>query len=295
MRLLFRERPVQRRRRRRGQVSATPRRRARVPLVPGELPARRISSAASAGRRWPSEGSPPDPVRILRGPGPVARPVLQRLRRHARRGRYRDTSAARRTGGERPGRARGSMAVAGAARPPPGSARAPLPRAPRPRWSGRTRRERKAEPAAPVARGPRSRGARRPARRLVVDTVFVLSARPSCSAVAGMVGRRPRGAVRRSFLPVLASAILVPLRSSGAALPRLLLEREGGRRARSSWNCGVETEDGVSPLPLGARSCASSATSSPREPRGRLPGGRLRGSGLHDRVAGTRVVKGARR
>jgi uncharacterized RDD family membrane protein YckC len=159
------------------------------------------------------------------------------------------------------------------------------------------RHERRAEPV-----GRRSEPAE-PARRLAafaVDTVFVLSGQAALLAPVGWywwAREAPPAPSEVPFLPVLASATLVPLALLLGALYHVYFwSVKGATPGKELLELRVETEDGASPLPLGRAAlrvfgyllCAAS-----------LGVGFLMvafgGSGLHDRIAGTRVVRGARR
>jgi len=142
-----------------------------------------------------------------------------------------------------------------------------------------------------------------PAGRLaafVVDTVFVLSGQAVMLAPVGWywwAREAPRSPSDVSCLPVFASAILVPLALLLGALYHVYFWTvKGATPGKELLDLRVETEDGVSPLPLGRAilrvfgyllSAASLGVGFLMVAFG--------GSGLHDRVAGTRVVKGARR
>jgi uncharacterized RDD family membrane protein YckC len=196
-------------------------------------------------------------------------------------------------------RAAGSMAVAAERQAAPRRARAPLPEGvPAAAVERSHPRERKAEPAARRLPEPAE-----PAGRLaafVVDTVFVLSGQAVMLAPVGWywwAREAPRSPSDVSFLPVFASAILVPLALLLGALYHVYFWTvKGATPGKELLDVRVETEDGVSPLPLGRAilrvfgyllSAASLGVGFLMVAFG--------GSGLHDRVAGTRVVKGARR
>jgi uncharacterized RDD family membrane protein YckC len=134
----------------------------------------------------------------------------------------------------------------------------------------------------------------------VVDGVFVLSGQAILLAPVGWywwAREAPRTPADVSFLPVLASAVLVPLALLLGALYHVYFwSVKGATPGKELLNLRVETEDGVSPLPLGRAALRVfgyllSAAS--------LGVGFLmvafQGSGLHDRIASTRVVKGTRR
>jgi uncharacterized RDD family membrane protein YckC len=192
-------------------------------------------------------------------------------------------------------RAAGSMAVApdrqASARRAPAAEAAPVASAERSQP-----RDRRAEPAR------RASEAAEPASRLaafVVDTVFVLSGQAVLLAPVGWywwAREAPRAPSDVSFLPVFASATLVPLALLLGALYHVYFwSVKGATPGKELLGLRVETEDGLSPLPLGRASLRVfgyllSAAS--------LGVGFLMvpfGGGLHDRIAGTRVVKGSRR
>jgi uncharacterized RDD family membrane protein YckC len=134
----------------------------------------------------------------------------------------------------------------------------------------------------------------------VVDGVFVLSGQAILLAPVGWywwTREAPRTPSDVSFLPVLASATLVPLALLLGALYHVYFwSVKGATPGKELLDLRVETEDGTSPLPLGRAALRVfgyllSAAS--------LGIGFLMvafsGSGLHDRVSSTRVVKGTRR
>jgi uncharacterized RDD family membrane protein YckC len=164
-------------------------------------------------------------------------------------------------------------------------------------------RERRADP---LPRAPRSPEPGRPAEfasrlaAFVVDTVFVVSGQAVMLAPLGWYWwsrEAPRTPAEVAFLPVLASATLVPLAFLlGAIYHVYFWSVKGATPGKELLDLRVETEDGVSPLPLGRAALRAfgyvlSAAS--------LGIGFLMvafgGSGLHDRIAGTRVVAGTRR
>jgi uncharacterized RDD family membrane protein YckC len=198
-----------------------------------------------------------------------------------------------------PPRAAGSMAMAPDREATPQSPPAPPPAvAPAPRVERRVTRDRRAEPAvraAPEAADFASRLA-----AFVVDAVFVVSGQAILLAPVVWYWwsrEAPRVPSDVSFLPVLASAILVPLALLLGALYHVYFwSVKGATPGKELLDLRVETEDGRSPLPLGRAGarvfgyllCAASLGI------GFLMVAFSR-SGLHDRVARTRVVKGARR
>jgi uncharacterized RDD family membrane protein YckC len=157
---------------------------------------------------------------------------------------------------------------------------------------------RRADRAAPPAAEPADF-----ARRLaafVVDAVFVLSGQVILLAPAGWywwAREAPRTPSDVSFLPVLASATLVPLALLLGALYHVYFwSVKGATPGKELLDLRVETEEGVSPLPLGraALRVFGYLLSAASLGVGFLMVA-LQGSGLHDRVASTRVVKGTRR
>jgi len=200
-----------------------------------------------------------------------------------------------------PPRAAGSMAMAPDRQASPQRAPASPPREAAPAA--------RAEPAPPERRADaaaRPRAAAEPAdvasrlAAFVVDAVFVLSGQVVLLAPVGWywwAREAPRTPADVSFLPVLASATLVPLALLLGALYHVYFwSVKGATPGKELLDLRVETEDGSSPIPLGRATLRLfgyflSAAS--------LGVGFLMvafgGSGLHDRVAGTRVVKGARR
>jgi uncharacterized RDD family membrane protein YckC len=197
-----------------------------------------------------------------------------------------------------PPRAAGSMAMAPEPQAPPQAAEPRRQAAPAARVERPVSPERRAEPAARRALEPAGFGSRLAA--FAVDTVFVLSGQAVMLAPVGWywwTREAPRTTADVSFLPVLASAILVPLALLLGALYHVYFwSVKGATPGKELLDLRVETEGGASPLPLGCAalrvfgyllSAASLGIGFLMVARG--------GSGLHDRIAGTRVVKGARR
>ncbi|HSD28390.1 MAG TPA: FHA domain-containing protein [Vicinamibacteria bacterium] len=162
----------------------------------------------------------------------------------------------------------------------------------------RAERDRRAERPAPLPPEPADFASRLAA--FVVDAVFVLSGQVILVAPAGWywwVREAPRTPSEVSFLPVLASATLVPLAFLLGALYHVYFwSVKGATPGKELLDLRVETEEGVSPLPLGRAALRVfgyllSAAS--------LGIGFLmvafQGSGLHDRISSTRVMKGTRR
>jgi uncharacterized RDD family membrane protein YckC len=214
-------------------------------------------------------------------------------------------------------RAAGSMAIAPereAAIATPQAA--PAAAAPKERVERRVVPERRAERdrrSDGERRAEQERGADRPAHpaadpadfasrlaAFVVDGIFVLSGQAVLLAPAAWywwAREAPRTPSDVSFLPVLASATLVPLALLLGALYHVYFwSVKGATPGKELLDLRVETEEGVSPLPL-ARAALRvfgyllSAAS--------LGIGFLmvafQGSGLHDRISSTRVMKGTRR
>jgi uncharacterized RDD family membrane protein YckC len=134
----------------------------------------------------------------------------------------------------------------------------------------------------------------------VVDAVFVLSGQAVMLAPVGWywwAREAPRTPGEVSFLPVFASATLVPLALLLGALYHVYFwSVKGATPGKELLDLRVETEDGTSPIPLGRAalrvfgyllSVASLGVGFLMIAFG--------GGGLHDRVSGTRVVKGAGR
>jgi uncharacterized RDD family membrane protein YckC len=178
---------------------------------------------------------------------------------------------------------------------PPAS---PLVAAPAARVERRVARDRRAEPAARPAPQPADFASRLAA--FAVDGVFVASGQAILLAPVVWYWwsrETPRVPADVSFLPVFASALLVLLALLLGALSHVYFwSVKGATPGKELLDLRVETEDGRSPLPLdraGARlfgyllSAASLGV-------GFLMVAFSR-SGLHDRVARTRVVKGTRR
>jgi len=196
-------------------------------------------------------------------------------------------------------RAAGSMAMA------PERQAAPQPQAesrleepPAVRVERRSARDRRAEPAVRRASAPADVASRLAA--FVIDAVFVLSGQAILLAPVGWywwAREAPRTPSDVSFLPVLASAILVPLALLLGALYHVYFwSVKGATPGKELLDLQVETEDGTSPLPLGRAALRAFGylLSAASLGIGFLMVA-LTGSGLHDRVSSTRVVKGARR
>jgi uncharacterized RDD family membrane protein YckC len=160
----------------------------------------------------------------------------------------------------------------------------------------RRQRDRRAEGAQPV------REAASPAARLaaaLVDGVFVLSGQAVMLAPVGWywwAREAPRTPAEVSYLPVLASVTLVPLALLLGALYHVYFWTvKGATPGKELLDLRVETEDGRSPIGIG---CASLRVFGYLLGLASLGVGFLMvafGGGLHDRVAGTRVVTGPRR
>jgi uncharacterized RDD family membrane protein YckC len=154
------------------------------------------------------------------------------------------------------------------------------------------------EPAARRASEPAEAASRLAA--FVVDAIFMVSGQAVLLAPVGWywwAREAPRSPADVSYLPVVASATLVPLALLLGALYHVYFwSVKGATPGKELLDLRVETDDGVSPLPLDRAALRAfgyllSAAS--------LGVGFLviafGGLGLHDRVASTRVVKGARR
>ena len=159
-------------------------------------------------------------------------------------------------------------------------------------------REKRAESPAPRPSEPAEIASRLAA--FAVDAVFVLSGQAVLLAPVGWywwARGMPRTPADVSYLPVFASVTLVPLALLLGALYHVYFwSVKGATPGKELVDLRVETEDGVSPLPLDRAALRAfgyllSAAS--------LGVGFLMiafsGMGLHDLIASTRVVKGARR
>jgi uncharacterized RDD family membrane protein YckC len=198
-------------------------------------------------------------------------------------------------------RARGSMAMA-----PEPQASSPVPQPPEPRRQDapgaraerRSLPERRAEPATRRPSEPAELGTRLAA--FVVDAVFVLSGQVVLLAPVAWywwAREAPRIPTDVSFLPVFASATLVPLALLLGALYHVYFwSVKGATPGKELLDLRVETDGGQSPIPLG---CAALRVFGYVLSLASLGIGFLMvafgGSGLHDRIAGTRVVKGTTR
>jgi uncharacterized RDD family membrane protein YckC/predicted nucleic acid-binding Zn ribbon protein len=197
-------------------------------------------------------------------------------------------------------RAAGSMAMAPERHAPPLPQPAePRPEAPPPApLERRSTRDRRAEPAAQHPAEAADFAGRLAA--FVVDGVFVLSGQAILLAPVGWywwVREAPRTPSEVSFLPVLASATLVPLALLFGVLYHVYFwSVKGATPGKELLDLRVETEDGVSPLPLGraALRVFGYLLSVASLGIGFLMVA-FSGNGLHDRVSSTRVVKGAKR
>jgi uncharacterized RDD family membrane protein YckC len=198
-----------------------------------------------------------------------------------------------------PPRATGSMAMAPEPQPHP----VPQPSEPRRPEAPDVRVERRSLPerrAAPAVRraAPVELGCRLAA--FVVDTVFVLSGQAVLLAPVGWywwAREAPRTPAEVSFPPVFASATLVTLALLLGALYHVYFwSVKGATPGKELLDLRVETDAGVSPIPLG---CAARRVFGYLLSLASLGVGFLMvafgGRGLHDRIAGTRVVKGMKR
>ena len=195
-------------------------------------------------------------------------------------------------------RAAGSMAMAPEREATPQPPPAPSPQAaPAARVERRLPRDRRAEAALRRTSEPADFASRLAA--FVVDAVFVASGQAILLAPVGWywwTREPPRTPSDVSFLPVFASAILVPLALLLGALYHVYFwSVKGATPGKELLGLRVETEDGSSPLPLerAAVRVFGYLLSVASLGIGFLMVAFSR-SGLHDRVAGTRVVKGAR-
>ncbi len=186
-------------------------------------------------------------------------------------------------------------------------ARAPAPHAapaPHPASEGEPRVERPAPRERRVASGTRSDlELAEPGSRLaafVVDTVFVVSGQAVLLAPVGWywwAREAPRAPSDVALLPVFASVTLLPLALLLGVLYHVYFwSVKGATPGKELLDLRVVAEDGSSPIPLASalRRALGYLLSAASLGIGFLMvafGGR----GLHDRIASTRVVKGARR
>ena len=195
-------------------------------------------------------------------------------------------------------RAAGSMAMAPEPQAPPLRAPAAAAREAVARVERPLVRERRADAGAKRASEPAEFASRLAA--FAVDAVFVLSGQAVLLAPVGWywwAREVPRTPADVSYLPVVASVTLVPLALLLGALYHVYFwSVKGATPGKELVDLRVETEDGVSPLPLDRAALRAFgyllSTAS-------LGVGFLMiafsGMGLHDRISSTRVVKGARR
>jgi uncharacterized RDD family membrane protein YckC len=196
-------------------------------------------------------------------------------------------------------RAAGSMAMAPEREATPQPPPAPSPQAaPAARVERRFARDRRAEAALRSRSEPADFASRLAA--FVVDAVFVVSGQAILLAPVGWywwTREPPRTPSDVSFLPVFVSAILIPLALLLGALYHVYFwSVKGATPGKELLGLRVETEDGGSPLPLerAAVRVFGYLLSVASLGIGFLMVAFSR-SGLHDRVAGTRVVKAATR
>ena len=190
--------------------------------------------------------------------------------------------------------ASGSFAIAPAPKSVPASVPAArLASTAEPKVERRVARERRA-PSAPLPGEPGSRLA-----AFVVDSVFVVSGQAVLLApVAWYWWAREAPAAPQdvALVPVVASVTLLPLALLLGVLYHVYFwSVKGATPGKELLDLRVVTDDGRSPIPLG---------SALRRALGYLLSGAslgigflmvaFGGRGLHDRIAGTRVVKGAR-
>jgi uncharacterized RDD family membrane protein YckC len=192
-------------------------------------------------------------------------------------------------------RASGSMAMA--ADPQAAPASEPVP-------------EREPKPERPARRPPAAAPAGRPdlepadaASRLaafMVDAVFVVSGQAVLLAPVGWywwAREAPRSAADVSLLPVVAAVTLLPLALLLGVLYHVYFwSVKGATPGKELLDLRVTTDDGTSPIPLGSalRRALGYMLSAASLGVGFLMVA-FSGRGLHDRIAGTRVVKGAQR
>ena len=247
------------------------------------------------------------PARFCSACGATLSPDGQRLegRGEAKGGGGSDTKPVPVVSPEPPSapRAAGSMAMAPereavAPQPNPAAETPPVGLERRVTSDRRSERDRRAERPASLASEPADFASRLAAS--VVDGVFVLSGQVILLAPAGWywwAREAPRTPSEVSFLPVLASATLVPLALLLGALYHVYFwSVKGATPGKELLDLRVETEDGVSPLPVGraALRVFGYLLSVASLGIGFLMVA-FQGSGLHDRISSTRVVKGTRR
>jgi uncharacterized RDD family membrane protein YckC len=157
-------------------------------------------------------------------------------------------------------------------------------------------------PLMPLRRAPRPASAPLGSRVVagLVDAVFVVSGQAALlTPVAWYWWFRETPTVPSdvAFVPVLASATLVPLALVLGALYHVYFwSVKGATPGKELLGLRVETEDGATPLPLGRAALRAFAYLLSAASLGigfaMIAFG---GVGLHDRIAGTRVVQGPRR
>ena len=158
----------------------------------------------------------------------------------------------------------------------------------------------RAEPPAPPERRAEAADVASRLAAFAVDAVFVLSGQAVLLAPVGWywwAREAPRTPAEVSFLPVFASATLLPLALLLGVLYHVyFLSVKGATPGKELLDLRVETDGGASPIPLG---CATLRVFGYLLSAASLGIGFLMvafgGSGLHDRIAGTRVVKGTTR
>jgi uncharacterized RDD family membrane protein YckC len=134
----------------------------------------------------------------------------------------------------------------------------------------------------------------------VVDTVFVVSGQAVLLAPVGWywwAREAPRSAADVSLLPVVASVTLLPLALLLGVLYHVYFwSVKGATPGKELLDLRVTTDDGTSPIPLASalRRALGYLLSAASLGVGFLMVA-FSGRGLHDRIAGTRVVKGAPR
>jgi uncharacterized RDD family membrane protein YckC len=164
--------------------------------------------------------------------------------------------------------------------------------------SGRTAvPERRPDPAPRASRGPRPAPAGSRLAAALVDGVFVLSGQAVMLAPVGWywwAREVPRTPADVSYLPVLASFTLLPLALLLGALYHVYFWTvKGATPGKELLDLRVETEAGSSPIGIG---CACLRAFGYLLGVASLGVGfapiAFGGGGLHDRIAGTRVVQG---
>jgi uncharacterized RDD family membrane protein YckC len=247
-------------------------------LPPGGTPGAAGHGEAGVGRGDPdAAGPPPRRARPVTAPVPAA-PVRE------------------------DGPARGASAAAPALEPPPAPPSGATDPGVRPRAGNAPAGGRRAPAPLPARRASRAAASAGPGRRFVaavVDAVFVASGQAVMLVPVGYYWwsrELPSTPSDVSFVAIAASIALVILAALLGALYHVYFWGvHGASPGKELLDLAVETEDGVSPIGLGRASVrllgyALSAAS--------FGIGFLmiasQGGGLHDRIAGTRVVRRSR-